>query len=46
MGKPLQFQLMEQKMRNNFSRIRVKCETLLAERVDELVKQNEGKPFI
>ncbi|KAE9374032.1 hypothetical protein N431DRAFT_464323 [Stipitochalara longipes BDJ] len=41
MGKPLQFQLMEEEMRKNFSRIRLKCETLLAQRVDELVAKIE-----
>ncbi|KAF2645289.1 hypothetical protein P280DRAFT_116495 [Massarina eburnea CBS 473.64] len=41
MGKPLQFELMEQRMRSNFSRIRLKCESLLAERVDSLVSELE-----
>jgi len=39
--KHFQFQLMEEEMRNNFSRIRLKCETLLAQRVDELVAEIE-----
>lgn len=42
MGKPLEFELMEQNMRNNFSRIRLKCETLLAQRVDSLAEELEG----
>lgn len=46
-GRPLEFQLMEEAMRNDFSRIRSKCETLLAQRVDELVKEIGGTlPFM
>lgn len=53
MGKPFKFQAMEQDMRKNFSRIRFKCETLLAERVkelkdevDKLVKELEGRHML
>jgi hypothetical protein len=42
MGKPLQFEVMEQSMRNNFSRIRLKCEMLLAQRIDGLAREVEG----
>ena len=45
MGNPLQFQVMEEHMRENFNRIRLKCETLLAGRVDELVNSIKGKLF-
>ncbi|CAN9156713.1 unnamed protein product [Alternaria alternata] len=38
-GKPLQFEVMEQSMRKNFSRIRLRCEALLAERVDHLARE-------
>ena len=38
-GKPLRFQAMEQEMTENFNRIRLKCEALLAQRIDGLVKQ-------
>ncbi|KAF1956038.1 hypothetical protein CC80DRAFT_594180 [Byssothecium circinans] len=41
MGKPLQFEVMEQNMRENFNRIRLKCESLLAQRVDTLVEELE-----
>jgi len=33
-------------MGKNFTRIRLKCETLLAERVDSLIKQNEGRSIV
>ncbi|KAF2688251.1 hypothetical protein K458DRAFT_401613 [Lentithecium fluviatile CBS 122367] len=41
LGKPLEFESMEEGMRDNFSRIRLKCETLLAQRVDMLVAELE-----
>ncbi|KAH7117901.1 hypothetical protein B0J11DRAFT_592407 [Dendryphion nanum] len=41
-GKPTEFETMEEKMRSNFSSIRMKCETLLAQRVDLLAKDLEG----
>lgn len=42
MFNPLEFEVMEQKMRGNFNRIRTKCELLLAKRVDDLVGSLEG----
>ncbi|KAH7398261.1 hypothetical protein BKA66DRAFT_605371 [Pyrenochaeta sp. MPI-SDFR-AT-0127] len=41
LGKPLQFESMEQSMRNNFNRIRLRCEVLLAQQVDHLVGELE-----
>jgi hypothetical protein len=49
LGKPLSFEVREASMRDNFSRIRHKCEMLLAKRVgnlsndvDTLVHELEG----
>ena len=36
MSKTTGFEVMNQRMRENFNRVRLKCETLLARRVDEL----------
>lgn len=33
-----EFQVMEQRMRENFNRIRIKCEVLLSEQVEHLIK--------
>jgi hypothetical protein len=43
MGKPAEFELMEQSMREDFRRVRLKCETLLAQRVDELGEELKSK---
>jgi hypothetical protein len=43
MGKPAEFEMMEQNMRENFGRVRLKCEALLAQRVDELREELESK---
>jgi hypothetical protein len=41
-GNPLMFELMEQDMRKIFSRIRTRCEVLLAQRVDQLANELKG----
>ena len=41
-GNPLGFEVLEQNMRENFRRIRVQCDVLLAKRVDELAKDLKG----
>jgi hypothetical protein len=46
MGKPLQFQSMQQGMMENLTRIRVKCEVLLAARVDDLINKLQGERVI
>ena len=33
---------MEQSMREGFGRIRLKCDVLLAEKIDRLAKDNQG----
>ena len=42
-GKPAGFEVMEQGMRENFNRVKLKCEALLAQRVDELRQAVEGQ---
>jgi hypothetical protein len=46
MGKPLQFQSMQQGMMENLTHIRVKCEVLLAARVDDLTNKLQGERVI
>jgi len=43
LGRPARFETMEQAMRANFNRLRVKCDMLLAQRVEGLEKEMEGK---
>ena len=43
MGRPVEFEIMEQNMRENINRIRLKCESLLAQQVDDLKQQLESK---
>ncbi|KAI4938729.1 uncharacterized protein J4E92_000010 [Alternaria infectoria] len=38
-GNPLGFEVLEQNMRDNFRRIRIRCDVLLAQRVDELANE-------
>ena len=33
---------MEKSMREDFSRIRIKCDVLLGEKIDRLAKDNQG----
>jgi uncharacterized protein YydD (DUF2326 family) len=42
LGKPLAFETMEENMRTNFNRVRLKCEALLAQKVDELKQEVKG----
>lgn len=42
MWNPLEFEVMEKEMRNNFNRIRTKCEMLLAKQVADLEGEVEG----
>lgn len=41
-GNPLGFEVLEQNMRDNFRRIRIRCDVLLAQRVDELANELKG----
>ncbi|KAH6881928.1 hypothetical protein BKA58DRAFT_433709 [Alternaria rosae] len=38
-GNPLSFEVLEQNMRENFRRIRIRCDVLLAQRVDQLANE-------
>lgn len=46
MGNPAEFELTEQRLRDKFSRIRLKCESLLAQRIDSLTKDLEGNALL
>jgi len=41
-GNPLGFEILEQNMRDNFRRIRIRCDVLLAQRVDQLANELKG----
>lgn len=41
-GNPLGFEVLEQNMRENFRRIRIRCDVLLAQRVDQLANELKG----
>jgi hypothetical protein len=45
-GNPLGFEIMEQNMRDNFRRIRIKCDVLLAQRVDQLANELRGTGIV
>jgi hypothetical protein len=42
LGRPLAFETMEEGMRTKFNRVRLKCEALLAQNVDDLKQEVKG----